>query len=189
VGPRSRGVDFRADQGTRSRHAEGHGPHHGGAETTFRRPDGLRQGRRPGEEASRRIVSQMAACPVRGVRAIELVAANLDEAARFYETVWNLTPVDVAPAASSSGNKAPRYFRGTARYHHVLALHAGAQPAVMRVVFDVADRTSIDALHEKIAAAGAKPSKPAKITSAGGGYGFACKDPDGRNLAFVCDVA
>ena len=34
----------------------------------------------------------MPACPIRGVRSVELVASNLDEAARFYETCggWRL---------------------------------------------------------------------------------------------------
>ena len=82
-----------------------------------------------------------------------------------------------------------RYFRGTGRYHHLLGLHGGSQPAVVRIAFDVADRAGIDALHAKIAAAGAKPGAPAKLSTAGGGYGFACKDPDGRNLAFVADCA
>ena len=123
----------------------------------------------------------MPVCPIRGVRSVELVASNLDEAARFYETVWSLAPV----AASNEA----RYFRGTSGYHHVLGLHGGTQPAVVRIAFDVADRAGVDALYEKISAAGAKPGKPAKLTTAGGGYGFACKDPDGRNLAFVTDCA
>jgi catechol 2,3-dioxygenase-like lactoylglutathione lyase family enzyme len=123
----------------------------------------------------------MPACLIRGVRSVELVASNLDEAARFYETVWCLAPVDASNEA--------RYFRGTGGYHHVLGLHPGSQPAVVRITFDVADRAGIDALHEKISATGTKPGQPAKLTTAGGGYGFACKDPDGRNLAFVTDCA
>jgi catechol 2,3-dioxygenase-like lactoylglutathione lyase family enzyme len=123
----------------------------------------------------------MPACLIRGVRSVELVASNLDEAARFYETVWGLAPVEASNNA--------HYFRGTGRYHHLLGLHGGSQPAVLRIAFDVADRAGIDALYEKIAAVGAKPSAPAKLSIAGGGYGFACKDPDGRNLAFVADCA
>jgi catechol 2,3-dioxygenase-like lactoylglutathione lyase family enzyme len=123
----------------------------------------------------------MPACPIRGVRSVELVASNLEEAARFYETVWGIAPVAASNVA--------RYFRGTGAYHHVLGLHGGTQPAVVRIAFDVADRAGVDALHEKISAAGAKPGKPAKLTTAEGGYGFACKDPDGRNLAFVTGCA
>jgi catechol 2,3-dioxygenase-like lactoylglutathione lyase family enzyme len=120
-------------------------------------------------------------CLIRGVRSVELVATNLDEAARFYESVWNLTPVETRNDA--------RYFRGTGRYHHVLGLHEGARPALIRIVFDVASRADVEALHGAVAAAGGKPGAPGKLTSPGGGYGFACKDPEGRNLAFVCDVA
>ena len=36
----------------------------------------------------------MPQCLVRAVRSVDLVATNLDEAARFYETVWGLQPVE-----------------------------------------------------------------------------------------------
>ena len=67
----------------------------------------------------------MPSCLIRGVRSIELVTGNLEEASRFYEAVWGLAPVE------ERNNM--RYFRGTGRYHHVLGLHCGAQPAVVRV--------------------------------------------------------
>lgn len=118
---------------------------------------------------------------VRGVRSVDIVATNLDEAARFYETVWGLQPVD--------GRNDARFFRGTAPYHHVLGLHRGVQPAVIRIVFDVADRAAVDALHRAISATGCATGAPAVLAAAGGGYGFGCKDPDGRNLAFVCECA
>ena len=127
----------------------------------------------------------MPQCLVRAVRSVDLVATNLDEAARFYETVWGLQPVE---AKSASLNDV-RYFRGTSGYHHVLALHRGAQPAVIRVVFDIADRQSIDALQRAVAAAGCATTNPGPRHAAGGGYGFACKDPDGRNLMFLTDCA
>ena len=127
----------------------------------------------------------MPQCLVRAVRSVDLVATNLDEAARFYETVWGLQPVE---AKSASPNDV-RYFRGTSGYHHVLALHHGAQPAVIRVVFDIADRQSIDALQRAVAAAGCATTNPGPRYAAGGGYGFACKDPDGRNLVFLTDCA
>jgi catechol 2,3-dioxygenase len=122
----------------------------------------------------------MPECLVRAVRSIDLAASNVEEAARFYETVWNLQPV-------ATGNDA-RFFRGTSAYHRVLGLYRGA-PAVVRIVFDVADRKAVDTLHKAIAAAGCAVSAPAEISSAGGGYGFGCKDPDGRNLGFVCACA
>jgi catechol 2,3-dioxygenase len=120
-------------------------------------------------------------CLIRGVRGVDFAVTNLDEAARFYETVWNLAPVE---ARNDS-----RFFRGTAAYHHLVGLHGGTKPAIVRIVFDLADRQDVDALHRAITAAGSKPTAPAKLTSPGGGYGFGCKDPDGRNLGFVCEAA
>src|SRR5580692_10337642 len=123
----------------------------------------------------------MPSCLIRGVRSVELATTNLEEAARFYETIWMLEPVETRNAS--------RYFRGTGGYHHLLGLHTGAQPALVRIVFDVADRKSVDALHRAIAAAGGKPGAPRNVAIGGGGYGFGCKDPDGRNLAFLCEAA
>jgi catechol 2,3-dioxygenase-like lactoylglutathione lyase family enzyme len=120
-------------------------------------------------------------CFIRGVRSVDFAVTNLDEAARFYENVWNLAPVE---ARNDS-----RFFRGTAAYHHLVGLHGGTKPAVMRIVFDVADRHGVDALYRAITAVGCKASAPGKLGSPGGGYGFGCKDPDGRNLGFACDVA
>jgi catechol 2,3-dioxygenase-like lactoylglutathione lyase family enzyme len=104
----------------------------------------------------------MPSCLVRGVRSIDLVASNLDEAARFYETVWGLQPVPQA------GREGARLFRGTGAYHHILGLHRGAQPAVIRVVFDVADRDAIGALHRAVVAAGCAATAPAALAAAGG---------------------
>ncbi len=71
----------------------------------------------------------------------------------------------------------------------MLGLRAGAQPAVIRIVFDLPDRQAIARLHHTISAAGIKLTAPAELAAPGGGYGFGCKDPDGRNLFFVCDCA
>jgi len=53
------------------------------------------------------------------------------------------------------------------------------------------DRKAVDALHRAVVASGARRvSDAAELPAAiGGGYGFGCKDPDGRNLAFVSGVA
>ena len=123
----------------------------------------------------------MSDCLIRGLRSVDLVATNLDEAARFYEDVWGLAAVERRNDAI--------YFRGTARYHHILGLHHGTGPAVVRIVFDVADREAIAALHKAVVAAGCRATAPGPVALAGGGFGFGCKDPDGRNLVFACEAA
>jgi catechol 2,3-dioxygenase-like lactoylglutathione lyase family enzyme len=123
----------------------------------------------------------MPQCLIGGLRSIELVATNLDEATRFYEDVWGLRRVETRNDAI--------YFRGTGGYHHILGLHRGAQPAVVRIVFAVVDRQAVEALRNAVTAAGCRATAPGLVALAGGGYGFGCKDPEGRNLAFVCDCA
>src|SRR5579864_9304686 len=109
----------------------------------------------------------MPQCLIRGLRSIELVATNLDEATRFYEDVWGLRRVERRNDAT--------YFRGTGAYHHILGLHRGAQPAVVRIVFDVADRRAVDTLHDAVTAAGCGAPAPGPAALPGGGHGFGCK--------------
>src|SRR5262245_41110801 len=122
-------------------------------------------------------------CVVRGVRSVELVATNFEEADRFYQEVWGLRPVAARDGA--------RLYRGTWPYHHILGLHRGQRPAVIRIVFDVVDRAGVGTLHRAVVASGCRQvSDPVELPVAdGGGYGFGCRDPDGRNLAFVSGVA
>jgi catechol 2,3-dioxygenase-like lactoylglutathione lyase family enzyme len=118
---------------------------------------------------------------VRGVRSVEISASNLDRAAAFYGDIWNLH--------LQRSEKDARYFRGTGRYQHILGLHAGPDPEIVRVVFDVADRDKLAALHRSASAAKAGPVTPiADLAGPAGGAGFGCKDPEGRNFAFVCGV-
>jgi catechol 2,3-dioxygenase-like lactoylglutathione lyase family enzyme len=123
----------------------------------------------------------MQQCRVRGVRSVELAVTNLEEAGRFYERVWGLRPVAARDGA--------QLYRGTTAYHHIVGLHRGPRPGLMRIVFDVSDREGVDALHRAISAAGGPVTAPARLATDGGGYGFGCMDPDGRNLAFVCACA
>jgi catechol 2,3-dioxygenase len=119
---------------------------------------------------------------VRGVRSVEISVSHLDRAAGFYADVWNLRLQAAEPHA--------RYFRGTGRYHHILGLHAGPAPEIVRVVFDVADRERLEALHRSVSAAKAGPVTPlADLAGPAGGTGFGCQDPEGRNFAFVCAMA
>jgi catechol 2,3-dioxygenase len=61
--------------------------------------------------------------------------------------------------------------------------------AIRRMVFDAASKDIVHALHKKVTDAGCPSDAPHALTSPGGGYGFGFTDPEGRNLAVVCDVA
>ena len=73
----------------------------------------------------------MQQCRVRGVRSVELAVTNLEEAGRFYESVWGLRPVATRAGA--------QLYRGTAAYHHIVGLHRGPRPGLVRIVFDVSE--------------------------------------------------
>jgi catechol 2,3-dioxygenase-like lactoylglutathione lyase family enzyme len=119
---------------------------------------------------------------VRGVRCLDVAVGNLKETADFYGGIWGLNEV----ARSSDA----RFFRGTAGYHHVLGLFQRGRPALLRLIFDAADRATVDRLHAAVVSAGIRAIEtPRTLTRPGGGYGFGFKDPEGRNLAIVCDVA
>lgn len=124
----------------------------------------------------------MAPASVRALRSVEIGVTNPEESLRFYRDVWNLAPVMEAGGV--------HYFRGTGRYHHILTVRQTPMVAVVRVVFDAADRASVDALHAQVSGSGATEiTNPAPLTSPGGGYGFGFRDPEARNYAVVCDVA
>ena len=64
-------------------------------------------------------------CFIRGVRSVELVATNFEEAAKFYEGVWGLRPVDVArgTAAVSRHRSLPPHPRPASRRAAGAAAH------------------------------------------------------------------
>jgi catechol 2,3-dioxygenase len=93
----------------------------------------------------------------------------------------------VEPVAKADG---ALYLRGTGRFHHILVLRQAARAGMVRVVLDAADRAAVDALHNHVRASGqAVDGAPRSLPWPGGGYGFGCKDPEGRNLAIACEVA
>src|ERR1700730_2819174 len=119
---------------------------------------------------------------VRAVRCLDVAVGNLEETAGFYGGIWGLSEV----ARSSDA----RFFRGAAAYHHVLGLFKRDTPALLRIIFDAADRATVDRLHAAVISAGIRAVEASRpLTRPGGGYGFGFKDPEGRNLAIVFDVA
>lgn len=118
---------------------------------------------------------------LRGVRSIDITASAVGRAADFYTRVWNLDRVDERDGSV--------WLRGSGAYHHILAIHpAVGEPAIRRITFDAKDRSAVDALREKVAAAGVKCEPPHALAQPGGGYGFGFHDPEGRNFAIVAEV-
>lgn len=124
----------------------------------------------------------MSKARVRALRSVDLGVAQVAPMLRFFTEVWNLAPVRV-------GHGVHR-LRGTGGFHHILGLRETTQPALIRMVFDAADRAAVDTLHAQVVAHGSKIiDPPAPLPQPHGDYGFGFKDPEGRNVAIVCGVA
>jgi catechol 2,3-dioxygenase len=123
----------------------------------------------------------MSKAKVQALRSVEIGMSDTSAARRFFTDVWHL-----APAGEEQDTQ---YFRGTGPFHHVLAVRELPKPAVIRVVFDAADRATVDALHAQVKALGLTSIEaPAPLHQPHGDYGFGFKDPEGRNIAVVCGV-
>jgi catechol 2,3-dioxygenase len=121
------------------------------------------------------------AMTVRGVRSVEIEMADPERAAEFYRRIWNLREV-----ARHDGSI---YFRGTGAHHHILAIHPARNGyALRRLVFNAANKDVVQALHRAVTTAGCTSEAPHALAGPGGGYGFGFLDPEGRNLAIVCDL-
>ena len=124
----------------------------------------------------------MATAGVTGVRSVALGVVDLKARTSFYTDIWRLAPVEQRPDAV--------YLRGTDAYHHILALHARPEPVLLSLDFAAPDRDAVAAMHAALKGAGiAEIAAPAPISEPGGGYGFACRDPDGRSLRVIAGDA
>ena len=110
---------------------------------------------------------------INGLRSIELGVHDLHKSAEFYRRVWALE--DVAAEGDTI------HLRGTSRDHHVLTLRERPRAGLLGVTFSAPDRATIDALHAKAKAMGAKVADSPEMLekSAGGGYGFRVSDAGG----------
>jgi catechol 2,3-dioxygenase len=119
---------------------------------------------------------------VTGVRSVELGVRDLEKTAAFYCEVWGLEK------ASSDGDTV--HLRGTGPEHHVLTLRQRSKTSLLAVHFAVVDRAAVDELYAKASAHGSTVERdPMELpASAGGGYGFGLRTPDGMPLTVSSDV-
>jgi catechol 2,3-dioxygenase-like lactoylglutathione lyase family enzyme len=119
---------------------------------------------------------------VTGVRSIELGVRDLHKSAEFYSKVWALEEIG-AEADSIQ-------FRATGGEHHVLTIRERPKPALLGVNFAATDRAAVDALCAKAKGFGVPvEGAPAAVAAtAGGGYGFRFKTPDGLPMSISSDV-
>lgn len=119
---------------------------------------------------------------ITGLRSIELGVRDLKPAVAFYSAVWGLEQV------SAEGDAV--HLRGTGTEHHVVTLRQRPKAGMLGVHFSAQNREAIDALHDKAKSFGADVTAgPADLPgSAGGGYGFSFRSPEGHPLGISSDV-
>ena len=119
---------------------------------------------------------------INGMRSIELGVHDLKASAEFYRKVWALDEV------AAEGDTI--HMRGTGRDHHVVTLRERPRAALLGVHFSAPDRATVDALHAKAVALGAKVAGVPSVlaASAGGGYGFRLSTPEGHPICISADV-
>ena len=117
------------------------------------------------------------------LRGVELDVLDLAKTLEFYQNAWGLEEV-------WSGNGSA-HLRGGGAEHHILTIHERPRAGLRSIDFAARDRASIDGLHARAMAAGVEvATTPQELpASAGGGYGFAIRTPEGQTIALSCDVA
>ncbi len=120
------------------------------------------------------------------LHSVDLGVTDIDAATAFFTDVWGLTLLDTGDES--------RYLRATGAFHHVVALHERPRAEMLRINLLARDRAAVDAVHARIAEQGTAYgigdlTDPADCSRPGGGYGFAFRDGDGRNIAVVADIA
>jgi catechol 2,3-dioxygenase len=119
---------------------------------------------------------------VTGLRSVELAVTDLNQSAAFYGRVWGLEPI------ASEGDTI--HLRGNNTEHHAVTLRERPTASLLGVHFAAVNREAVDALYAKAKAQGVDVAgAPVELpTSAGGGYGFNFKTPEGHVLNISSDV-
>ena len=119
---------------------------------------------------------------VTALHSVDIGVTDVNAAATFFTEIWGLTQV-----ADADGST---WLRGTGADHHIVALHPRSRAELIAVNLLTLDRSAVDALHARTGEYGlAAITAPAELARPGGGYGFAFKDVEGRNLAVCTGIA
>ena len=117
-----------------------------------------------------------------GLAGIVMRAPGIAATKQFYLDNWGLSV-----AAEADG---VTYFRGTGPEPFIYALREDPTFGIDYINFSMASRARVDALFAALSRTDVPIlSKPAPVTTPGGGYGFMIRDPDHRRLRFVADVS
>ncbi len=117
------------------------------------------------------------------IRYVGYATPDFEAERGYYEEVWGLEPVP-----SDDGMA---YFKAKgADDHHVVRLRKADAKSIDVIALATATRADVNALHARVAAAGAQiVHAPRELTSPGGGYGFRYFAPDGMPYEISSDVA
>lgn len=117
------------------------------------------------------------------VRHIDLAVPDFDAQRAFYRDTWGLTEV-----ASDSGLSFLAAEGSPEQY--AVRIRQDEAKRVDLVAFGAKDRTDVDALAARLAAADVKLiNEPGSLDTPGGGYGFRFFDGDGRTVEVSTEVA
>ncbi|MBB3178070.1 VOC family protein [Variovorax sp. Sphag1AA] len=121
---------------------------------------------------------------IESLRSVALFVPDLAKAEDFYTRTWNL---EVAHRDDDT-----LYLRGTGSNTYLLALHRGGDvPQLRQVTLRARSRAALDAIQERVTAAGgtilAAPHELSRDPA--GGIGLKFKDPHGRVFQVVHDDA
>ncbi len=120
---------------------------------------------------------------ISGLRSVELGVRDLENSADFYRKVWGLEDV-VADGDTL-------HLRATGTEHHVVTLRQRPKACLLNVHFAASSHDVVNRLHAQVKAYGASvEGEPATLArSAGGGYGFYLRSPEGQPICISSDVA
>ncbi len=120
---------------------------------------------------------------VNEIRYVGYSTTDLEAESAFYTDCWGL---ELVPSDDGMA-----WFKAQGHdEHHVARLRQGDVNRVDVIQLSAATREDVDALFEKVQAAGCKIAKgPHDLKTPGGGYGFRFFSPDGLQFGISSDVA